>query len=126
NEIMRAILTAPVDLLWFGGIGTYVKASGEANLEVGDRANDTIRVNGADLRVKVVGEGANLGVTQRARIEFGLRGGAINSDAIDNSAGVNSSDIEVNIKIALASPVRKGLLNRPDRNELLAEMTDEV
>src|SRR5690606_13628242 len=113
NEIMRAILTAPVDLLWFGGIGTYVKASGEANLEVGDRANDTIRVNGADLRVKVVGEGANLGVTQRARIEFGLRGGAINSDAIDNSAGVNSSDIEVNIKIALASPVRKGLLNRP-------------
>ncbi|MGB3387297.1 MAG: NAD-glutamate dehydrogenase domain-containing protein, partial [Pseudaminobacter sp.] len=125
-EIMRAVLTAPVDLLWFGGIGTYVKATGESNQEVGDRANDSIRVNAADLRVKVVGEGANLGVTQRARIEFGLAGGAINSDAIDNSAGVNSSDVEVNIKIALASAMRKGTLTRPNRNKLLAEMTDEV
>ncbi|RWA69787.1 NAD-glutamate dehydrogenase [Mesorhizobium sp.] len=125
-EIMNAILKAPVDLLWFGGIGTYVRASGESNADVGDRANDAIRVTALDVRAKVIGEGANLGVTQRARIEFGMNGGRCNSDAIDNSGGVNCSDVEVNIKIALASAMRKGSLARPARNKLLAEMTDEV
>ncbi|MES0154947.1 NAD-glutamate dehydrogenase [Mesorhizobium sp. M0018] len=125
-EIMSAILKAPADLLWFGGIGTYVRASGETNQDVGDRANDAIRITALDLRAKVIGEGANLGVTQRARIEFGLTGGRCNSDAIDNSGGVNCSDVEVNIKIALASAMRKGSLTRPSRNKLLAEMTDEV
>ncbi|MGX8011334.1 NAD-glutamate dehydrogenase [Mesorhizobium sp. ORM8.1] len=125
-EIMNAILKAPVDLLWFGGIGTYVRGSGETNQDVGDRANDAVRVTAFDLRAKVIGEGANLGVTQRARIEFGLNGGRCNSDAIDNSGGVNCSDVEVNIKIALASAMRKGSLTRPARNKLLAEMTDEV
>ena len=126
GEIMNAILKAPVDLLWFGGIGTYVRASNESNAEVGDRANDAIRVTGSELRAKVVGEGANLGLTQRARIEYGLAGGRSNSDAIDNSAGVNSSDVEVNIKIALAAAMRKGSLTRQARNKLLAEMTEEV
>lgn len=125
-EIMRAILKAPVDLLWFGGIGTYVRASSETNADAGDRANDAIRVTAAEVGAKVIGEGANLGVTQRARIEFGLKGGACNSDAIDNSGGVNSSDVEVNIKIALASAMRRGALTRPARNKLLAEMTEEV
>lgn len=125
-EIMRAILAAPVDLLWFGGIGTYLKASSETNQDAGDRANDAIRINAADVRAKVIGEGANLGVTQRARIEFGLKGGRNNSDAIDNSGGVNCSDVEVNIKIALAAAMRKGVLARPARNKLLAEMTNEV
>jgi glutamate dehydrogenase len=125
-EIMKAILRAPVDLLWFGGIGTYVRATAETNQEVGDRANDAIRVTAADVRAKVIGEGANLGVTQRARIEFGLLGGACNSDAIDNSGGVNCSDVEVNIKIALASAMRRGALTRPARDKLLADMTGEV
>src|SRR5690606_34631837 len=125
-EIMRAILKAPVDLLWFGGIGTYVRASGETDQEVGDRANDVIRITGAEIRAKVVGEGANLGMTQRGRIEFSLKGGRCNSDAIDNSAGVNSSDLEVNIKIALASAMRSGKLSRHARNKLLAAMTEEV
>ncbi|RWP86738.1 MAG: NAD-glutamate dehydrogenase [Mesorhizobium sp.] len=125
-EIMTAILKAPVDLLWFGGIGTYLRSSTETNAEVGDRANDAIRITALDVRAKVIGEGANLGVTQRARIEFGLNGGRCNSDAIDNSGGVNCSDVEVNIKIALASAMRKGSLTRPARNKLLAEMTDEV
>jgi glutamate dehydrogenase len=125
-EIMNAILKADVDLLWFGGIGTYVKGSTENNQEVGDRANDAIRVTASEVRAKVIGEGANLGVTQRGRIEFGLKGGACNSDAIDNSGGVNSSDVEVNIKIALAAAMRKGTLARPARNKLLAEMTEEV
>ena len=125
-EIMSAILRAPVDLLWFGGIGTYVRGSDERNAEVGDRANDAIRVAGRELRAKVVGEGANLGMTQRGRIEYGLKGGRSNSDAIDNSAGVNSSDVEVNIKIGLASAMRKGTLARPERDRFLAEMTDEV
>ncbi len=125
-EIMNAILKAPVDLLWFGGIGTYVRGSSETNAEVGDRANDAIRVTAAEVRARAIGEGANLGVTQRARIEFGLAGGACNSDAIDNSGGVNSSDVEVNIKIALAAAMRKGRLTRPARNKLLAEMTEEV
>ncbi|TPJ38133.1 NAD-glutamate dehydrogenase [Mesorhizobium sp. B2-5-13] len=125
-EIMTAILKAPVDLLWFGGIGTYLRASTETNAEVGDRANDAVRITALDARAKVIGEGANLGVTQRARIEFGMNGGRCNSDAIDNSGGVNCSDVEVNIKIALASAMRKGSLTRPARNKLLAEMTDEV
>jgi len=125
-EIMRAILKAPVDLLWFGGIGTYVRATDESNQEVGDRANDAIRVPAREVRAKVIGEGANLGMTQRARIEFNLKGGRCNSDAIDNSGGVNSSDLEVNIKIALAAAMRSGSLTRPARNELLAAMTDEV
>ena len=125
-EIMNAILKAPVDLLWFGGIGTYVKASSESNQDAGDRANDPIRVNAGEVRAKVIGEGANLGVTQRGRIEFGLAGGRCNSDAIDNSGGVNCSDVEVNIKIALAAAMRKGTLARPARNKLLAEMTNEV
>ena len=123
---MNAILKAPVDLLWFGGIGTYVRATTETNQEVGDRANDAIRVTAVDVRAKVIGEGANLGVTQRARIEVGMLGGACNSDAIDNSGGVNCSDVEVNIKIALASAMRRRALARPARDRLLADMTDEV
>ncbi|HOV04674.1 MAG TPA: NAD-glutamate dehydrogenase, partial [Kaistiaceae bacterium] len=126
QEIMSAILRAPVDLLWFGGIGTYVRATEESDDEVGDRANDAIRVAAKTLRAKVVGEGANLGMTQLARIEFGLNGGRCNSDAIDNSAGVNTSDVEVNIKIAFGAAIRAGALTLPARNELLVEMTDEV
>ncbi|TWG50006.1 NAD-glutamate dehydrogenase [Aminobacter sp. J44] len=126
TEIMNAILKAPVDLLWFGGIGTYVRGAGETNADVGDRANDAIRITGAEVRAKVVGEGANLGMTQRGRIEYALAGGRCNSDAIDNSAGVNSSDVEVNIKIALAPAMRKGSLTRAARNKLLSQMTDEV
>ncbi|WP_113153453.1 NAD-glutamate dehydrogenase [Nitratireductor sp. OM-1] len=126
TEIMMAILRAPVDLLWFGGIGTYVRGAGESDQDVGDRANDAIRVAAREVGAKVVGEGANLGMTQLARIEFGMKGGRCNSDAIDNSAGVNSSDVEVNIKIALAAAMRGGGLERPARDKLLAEMTDEV
>lgn len=125
-EIMTAILKSPVDLLWFGGIGTYIKAASETDAEVGDRANDPIRVTGTDVRAKVIGEGANLGVTQKGRIAYALNGGRLNSDAIDNSAGVNSSDVEVNIKIAFSSAMRSGRLNRDKRNQLLASMTDEV
>ncbi|MDP3895182.1 MAG: NAD-glutamate dehydrogenase [Mesorhizobium sp.] len=125
-EIMKAILKAEVDLLWFGGIGTYVRATAETNQDAGDRANDAIRVTAAEVGAKVIGEGANLGVTQRARIEYGLRGGRCNSDAIDNSGGVNSSDVEVNIKIALATAMRSGGLTRPARDKLLAAMTEEV
>ena len=125
-EIMTAILKAPVDLLWFGGIGTYVRAQTESDAEVGDRANDAIRIVAEDVRAKVIGEGANLGMTQRGRIAYGLKGGRCNSDAIDNSAGVNSSDVEVNIKIALASAMREERLTRAKRNVLLASMTDEV
>ncbi|MEV6742054.1 NAD-glutamate dehydrogenase [Streptomyces sp. NPDC051104] len=125
-DLMRAILKAPVDLLWNGGIGTYVKASTESNADVGDKANDAIRVDGKDLRVKVVGEGGNLGLTQLGRIEFAQHGGGINTDAIDNSAGVDTSDHEVNIKILLNSVVANGDLTVKQRNQLLAEMTDEV
>jgi glutamate dehydrogenase len=126
QQVMNAILAAPVDLLWFGGIGTYVRASGESNEAVGDRANDAIRATGAELRCKVIGEGANLGMTQRGRIEAALRGIRLNTDAIDNSAGVNTSDVEVNLKIALSIPMRDGRLQRPQRNALLAAVTDEV
>ena len=125
-EIIQSILRARADLLFFGGIGTFVRGSAESDSGVGDRANDAVRIAAADLRVRVVGEGANLGMTPRARIEFGLAGGRCNSDAIDNSAGVNTSDIEVNIKIALGSAVRSGKLDLPRRNRLLAAMTDEV
>ncbi|MEU8589719.1 NAD-glutamate dehydrogenase [Streptomyces sp. NPDC048664] len=125
-DLMRAILRAPVDLLWNGGIGTYVKSSAESNADVGDKANDAIRVDGADLRVNVVGEGGNLGLTQLGRIEFAQHGGKINTDAIDNSAGVDTSDHEVNIKILLNAVVANGDLTVKQRNQLLAEMTDEV
>jgi glutamate dehydrogenase len=125
-ELMRAILLAPVDLLWNGGIGTYVKAVTEDNLSIGDRANDAIRVNGGDLRVKAVGEGGNLGCSQLGRIEAALKGIRINTDAIDNSAGVDTSDHEVNIKILLSQVVRDGGLDLEERNTFLASMTDEV
>ncbi|MFC4470749.1 NAD-glutamate dehydrogenase [Streptomyces xiangluensis] len=125
-DLMRAILKAPVDLLWNGGIGTYVKASTETHADVGDKANDAIRVDGADLRVKVVGEGGNLGLTQLGRIEFAQAGGKVNTDAIDNSAGVDTSDHEVNIKILLNAVVSDGDMTVKQRNKLLAEMTDEV
>ncbi|WP_405519976.1 NAD-glutamate dehydrogenase [Streptomyces canus] len=125
-DLMKAILKAPVDLLWNGGIGTYVKASTETHADVGDKANDPIRVDGADLRVRVVGEGGNLGLTQLGRIEFALHGGKINTDAIDNSAGVDTSDHEVNIKILLNGLVTEGDMTVKQRNKLLAEMTDEV
>jgi glutamate dehydrogenase len=125
-ELMRAALTAPVDLLWNGGIGTYVKSRTESHADVGDKANDTIRVDGADLRAKVVGEGGNLGLTQLGRIEYARAGGLINTDAIDNSAGVDTSDHEVNIKILLDQAVRDGALAADDRSPLLASMTDAV
>ncbi|WP_449448306.1 NAD-glutamate dehydrogenase [Thermomonas brevis] len=126
NELMHAALKAPVDLLWNGGIGTYVKASSETNADVGDRANNALRVNGADLRCKVVGEGGNLGMTQLGRIEAGQVGVLLNTDFIDNSAGVDTSDHEVNIKILLNAEVQKKRLKLPERNKLLAAMTDEV
>ncbi|WP_116044918.1 NAD-glutamate dehydrogenase [Amycolatopsis palatopharyngis] len=125
-ELMHAILLAPVDLLWNGGIGTYVKAGTETHADAGDKANDAIRVDGADLRVKVVGEGGNLGLTQLGRIEFARTGGKINTDALDNSAGVDCSDHEVNIKIMLDQLVNSGELERAQRNALLEDMTGEV
>ncbi|WP_083934286.1 NAD-glutamate dehydrogenase [Sciscionella marina] len=125
-ELMTAILRAPVDLLWNGGIGTYVKASTETQADAGDKANDAIRVDGGELRVKVVGEGGNLGCTQRGRIEFARAGGKINTDALDNSAGVSCSDHEVNIKVLLDQLVADGTLDPAARDELLLEMTDEV
>ncbi len=126
QELIRAILKAPVDLAWFGGIGTYVKASTESHAQVGDRANDEVRVDASELRAKVVGEGANLGVTQAGRIEYATRGGRLNTDFIDNSGGVDCSDHEVNIKIALDDAVRSGELSAEERTALLAEMTGEV
>ncbi len=126
QQVMRAILRMPVDLLFFGGIGTYVRASAETDDAVGDRGNDAIRATGAAINCKVIGEGANLGMTQRGRIEAAQRGIRLNTDAIDNSAGVNTSDVEVNIKIALSSPLRDGSLSLEARNKLLASMTDEV
>ncbi|MFC9299186.1 NAD-glutamate dehydrogenase [Streptomyces sp. NPDC057011] len=130
-ELMQSILKAPVDLVWNGGIGTYVKASSETHTDVGDKANDAIRVNGAEVRAKVIGEGGNLGLTQLGRIEFarsgaGGEGGKVNTDAIDNSAGVDTSDHEVNIKILLNAVVADGDMTVKQRNKLLAEMTDEV
>lgn len=124
--IMQAILKANADLLWFGGIGTYIRSSTESNLDAGDRANDPIRITGTQVRAKVIGEGANLGITHLGRIEYAKNGGRINTDAIDNSAGVNSSDLEVNIKIALGTLVRSSEMNTDKRNDFLVEMTDEV
>ncbi|WP_022683000.1 NAD-glutamate dehydrogenase [Sphingobium bisphenolivorans] len=126
TALIAAILKSPNDLLWFGGIGTYVKAAAQSHGDVGDPANDRLRVNAEQLRVKVVGEGANLGVTQAARIAFSLRGGRINTDFIDNSAGVDCSDNEVNIKIALNKEMAEGRLSFEDRNALLVSMTDAV
>ncbi len=126
QEVINAILKARIDLLWFGGIGTYVRASAESDDAVGDRANDALRATAAELRCRVIGEGGNLGMTQRARVEAALRGIRLNNDAIDNSAGVNTSDVEVNLKIALSVPLRDGRLTRTDRDIMLAGMTEEV
>ena len=125
-EIIRAILKMPIDLLWNGGIGTYVKAGEETHAEIGDRANDAVRVNGIELRCRVIGEGGNLGCSQRGRIEYALAGGRINTDFIDNSGGVNCSDVEVNLKILFAPLMQSRKLARPARNRLLARMTGEV
>ncbi len=126
DEMIRTVLTAPVDLLWNGGIGTYVKASSETNAVIGDKANDAVRVNGRDLRCRVVGEGGNLGFSQLGRIEYAMAGGRINTDAIDNSAGVDCSDHEVNIKILLDRVVAAGELTLARRDVLLTEMTGDV
>jgi glutamate dehydrogenase len=126
TELINAILKAPVDLIYNGGIGTYVKASSETHAQVGDRAGDALRVNGRELRCKVFGEGGNLGCTQLGRIEYALAGGRINTDAIDNSAGVDTSDHEVNIKILLGLPIAEGEMTEKQRNQLLPEMTDDV
>src|SRR5688572_9000388 len=125
-ELIKTLLKAEIDLLFFGGIGTYVRAKDETNAEVGDRANDALRVTGEELRAKVVGEGANLGVTQRGRVEAAMRGVRINTDALDNSAGVDTSDHEVNIKILLNEAVQAGDLTMKQRDKLLAQMTDDV
>jgi glutamate dehydrogenase len=126
NELIRAMLLANIDLLWNGGIGTYVKATPERDADVGDRANDALRVDGAELHCRVIGEGGNLGMTQRGRIEYALNGGRVNTDAIDNSAGVDCSDHEVNIKILVDSLVTTKQLPLKQRNRFLAQMTDEV
>ncbi|MCW5748315.1 MAG: NAD-glutamate dehydrogenase, partial [Alphaproteobacteria bacterium] len=126
HDLMRAILKAPADLLFFGGIGNYVKASSESHADAGDKANDILRIDARDIRARVVGEGANLGLTQRGRIEAAQAGIKINSDALDNSAGVDTSDHEVNIKIALGDAVRRQALGMEARDRLLASMTDEV
>ncbi len=127
SELIQAMLRAQVDLLFFGGIGTYIKASTESDANVGDKGNDALRINANEVRAKVIGEGANLAVTQAARIEYAKKGGRLNADFIDNSGGVNCSDVEVNTKILLndvmSEPARK--LNIPRRNELLVRMTDE-
>ncbi|MEM7584113.1 MAG: NAD-glutamate dehydrogenase domain-containing protein [Acidobacteriota bacterium] len=125
-DLIRRLLTAEVELLWFGGIGTYVKAHDETDEMAGDRANDPLRVDARDLRARVIGEGANLGVTQRGRIEYGHLGGRLNTDSIDNSAGVDCSDHEVNIKVLLGDVEAAGDMTRKQRDELLREMTDEV
>ena len=126
NELLGYMLRAEADLLWFGGIGTYVKAASESDADVGDRANDAIRINGREIRAQVIGEGANLGVTQLGRVEYALNGGRMNTDSIDNSAGVDCSDHEVNIKILIDAVVDQGRLSKPQRNRLLASMTNEV
>ncbi len=126
NALIQAILQAPVDLLWNGGIGTYVKASTETHLDVGDRTNDNVRIDATELRCRVIGEGGNLGLTQRARVEFARKGGLVYTDAIDNSGGVDCSDYEVNIKILLNQVVANGDMTNKQRNQLLVDMTDEV
>jgi glutamate dehydrogenase len=126
NELIRTILAMDVDLLWNGGIGTYVKASTESHADAGDRGNDNVRINANQLRCKIIGEGGNLGLTQRARIEYALNGGQVNTDFIDNSAGVDSSDREVNIKILLGAVESSGRMTRKQRNKLLEDMTEDV
>ena len=126
DALMKALLGAEADLLWFGGIGTYIKASTQSHADVGDKSNDALRVDANDLKAKIIAEGANLGVTQAGRIEFARKGGRINTDAIDNSAGVDSSDHEVNIKILTAEAINEKALKPENRNALLASMTDEV
>ncbi len=126
QELIRSILKAPVDLIWNGGIGTYVKSSDEDHLNVGDRTNDDVRVDANELRAKMVGEGGNLGFTQKARIEYSKMGGRINTDAVDNSGGVNLSDLEVNIKILLSLPCSRGELSFEDRNKLLASLAEDI
>jgi glutamate dehydrogenase len=125
-DVIRWILQAPVDLLWNGGIGTYVKATDEGHTEVGDRANDQVRINGGQVRARVVGEGGNLGFTQRGRVEYALGGGRINTDFIDNSAGVDTSDREVNLKVLMGLAIERGMLTFDERNELLESATDDV
>lgn len=126
NDLIKAILHMEVDLFWNGGIGTYVKASTETHTDVGDRANDALRIDGKDMRAKVVGEGGNLGMTQLGRIEYALRGGRVNTDFVDNVGGVDCSDNEVNIKIFLNSLVANGDLTVKQRNLILDKMEDEV
>jgi len=125
-ELIQAILRAPVDLLFFGGIGTFIKATSETHADAGDKSNDALRINGNEVRAKVVGEGANLGVTQKGRIEYAMKGGRIDTDAIDNSAGVSTSDHEVNLKILLNGAVAAGRITRDERNTLLQQMTEDV
>ncbi len=126
GELIKALLKADVDLLFFGGIGTFVKAASQNHPEVGDRANDAVRINGAEVRAKVIGEGANLGLTQFGRVEYALAGGRLNNDAIDNSAGVDTSDHEVNLKILMGGPLRRGEISPAERDAVLAGMTDDV
>jgi len=126
DQLISAILKMPVDLLWNGGIGTYAKASHESDADAGDRSNDSVRVNANKLRCRVIGEGGNLGLTQLARVEYSMQGGRINTDFIDNSAGVDSSDREVNIKILLSDAAKRGKMTRAKRNILLESMTDDV
>ena len=124
--MIKALLKAKADLLWFGGIGTFIKSSAQSQSDAGDRANDAVRINGGEVGAKVVGEGANLGVTQLGRVEYARAGGRIDTDAIDNSAGVDTSDHEVNLKILLSGPYRRGEMDSQKRDALMAEMTDEV
>ena len=127
EALIQVILTSCVDLIWFGGIGTYIKASSESHIDVGDPANNTVRVNANDVQATVVSEGANLAITQKGRIEYELSGGKINTDAIDNSAGVNMSDYEVNIKILLSTLQNQGMIkSESQRNKLLEQATNEV
>jgi glutamate dehydrogenase len=126
EQLVRAVLCSPVELLWNGGIGTYVKADSETHADAGDPSNDAVRVDASDLRCEVIGEGGNLGLTQAARVAFALSGGRINTDALDNSGGVDLSDHEVNLKILLAVPVSRGLLGEDERNRLLEELTEDV
>ncbi|HEY3779107.1 MAG TPA: NAD-glutamate dehydrogenase [Rhizomicrobium sp.] len=126
GALIRALLKAEIDLLWFGGIGTFIKTANQTNLDVGDRANDAVRVDANEIRARVIGEGANLGVTQLGRIAYAEKGGRINTDAIDNSAGVDTSDHEVNIKILFSGPLRRAEVSEDERDRLLDEMTDDV
>ncbi|MGZ5929661.1 MAG: NAD-glutamate dehydrogenase [Rhizomicrobium sp.] len=126
QALIKALLKAKTDLLWFGGIGTFIKSAAQSNQDAGDRANDAVRINGSEVGAKVIGEGANLGVTQLGRVEYARSGGCIDTDAVDNSAGVDTSDHEVNLKILLSGPYRRGEIDSQKRDALLANMTDDV